>query len=66
MLSLNDSYMNRFARIASIAMWVMIGALVMSFFVRSRWVTIIWVSAAVVCLVCTLLVAYYKSRNNVR
>jgi uncharacterized membrane protein SirB2 len=58
--------MYRAAKIASIAMWVMIGALVLSFFVRSRWITIIWVSAAVVCLVCTLLVAYYKSRNKVR
>jgi FtsH-binding integral membrane protein len=54
------------AKIASVAMWVMIGALVASFFMRSRWITIVWVSAAVVCLVCTLLVAYYKKRGDMR
>ena len=58
--------MNKAATIASIAMWIMIGAVVASFFIRSRWITILWVSAAVVCLVCTLLVAYYKKRGGIR
>ena len=58
--------MNKAATIASIAMWIMIGAVVASFFIRSRWITILWVSAAVVCLVCTLLVAYYKKRGSIR
>lgn len=54
--------MNTAATIARIAMWIMIGAVVMSFFVRSRWITITWVSAAVVCLVCVLIVAASKRR----
>lgn len=43
-------------------MWIMIGAVVASFFVRSRWITITWVSAAVVCVVCLLIVAMAKRR----
>lgn len=54
--------MNTAATIARIAMWIMIGAVVLSFFIRSRWITIIWVSAAVVCLVCLLIVAAAKRR----
>lgn len=50
------------ATISRIALWIMIGAVVASFFVRSRWITIIWVSAAVVCVVCLLIVAAAKRR----
>jgi FtsH-binding integral membrane protein len=47
---------------AKAAMWIMIGVIVLSFFVRSRWITIIWIVAAVICLICTLLVGYHKRR----
>ena len=58
--------MNTAARIARIAMWVMIGAIVLTFFISEAWVRIVWVVAAVVCLVCILVVAYYKNRNRYR
>ena len=48
--------------ISRIAMWIMIGAVVASFFVRSRWITITWVAAAVVCVVCLVIVAMAKRR----
>jgi hypothetical protein len=54
--------MNAAATIARIALWIMIGAVVLSFFVRSRWITITWVTAAVVCLICMLIVAASKRR----
>lgn len=54
--------MRTLANISKIAMWVMIGALVLSFFQRGRWITILWVAAAVVCLVCLLLIA--SGRNT--
>lgn len=54
--------MNKAATVARIAMWIMIGVVVLSFFVKSRWITIAWVTAAAVCLVCILIVAYYKRR----
>lgn len=50
------------ATIARVAMWIMIGAVVLSFFVRSRWITYTWISAAVVCLICLLVVAASKRR----
>ena len=49
-------------RIAKAAMWIMIAAIVLSFFVKSRWITITWIAAALVCLICTLLVAFTKNR----
>lgn len=58
--------MNTAARIARIAMWVMIGAIVLTFFISEAWVRIVWVVAAVVCLICILIVAYYKNRNRYR
>lgn len=58
--------MNTAARIARIAMWVMIAAIVLTFFTSEAWVRILWVVAAVVCLVCILLVAYLKNRNRYR
>lgn len=57
--------MNRLAtvaRIAKLAMWIMIGVIVLSFFVKSRWITITWIVAAVVCLICTLIVGFNKRR----
>jgi hypothetical protein len=50
------------ALIAKAAMWVMIAAIVGSFFVKSRWITITWIAAASLCLICTLLVALNKNR----
>lgn len=58
--------MNTAARIARIAMWVMIGAIVLTFFISEAWVRIVWVVAAVVCLICILIVAYYKNKNRYR
>jgi len=49
-------------RIAKAAMWIMIAAIVLSFFVKSRWITITWIAAALICLISTLLVAYKKNR----
>lgn len=54
--------MNTAATIARIAMWIMIAAVVLSFFTRSRWITITWVSAAVVCVICMVIVATSKRR----
>lgn len=50
--------MRTLANISRAAMWVMIGALVLSFFQRGRWITVLWVSAAVVCVVCLLLISF--------
>ena len=50
------------ARVAVIAMWVMIGVIVLSFFLSGPWIRIIWAIAAVLCLVCLLIVAYGKYR----
>lgn len=58
--------MNTAARIARIAMWVMIGAIILTFFIRDSWVRTLWVIAAVVCLISILFVAYYKSKNRYR
>jgi FtsH-binding integral membrane protein len=58
--------MNIAARIATIAMWVMIGAIILTFFTSSSWVRIVWVIAAVVCLISVLVVAYNKNRNRRR
>lgn len=58
--------MNTAALIARIALWIMIGAVVLSFFVRSRWITITWISAAVVGVVCLLVVAASGNRNQRR
>jgi uncharacterized membrane protein YoaK (UPF0700 family) len=54
------------ARIARIAMWVMVGAIVVTFFTSAAWVKIVWVVAAAVCLICVLIVAYQKNRNRYR
>ena len=48
------------ALVARIAMWIMIGAIVLSFFTKGRWITITWITAAVVCAVCILIVALSK------
>lgn len=58
--------MQKVAAIARIAMWVMIGVIVLSFFVSGTWVRIVWVIAAVVCLICILIVAYLKNKNRMR
>jgi hypothetical protein len=50
------------ALIARIAMWIMIAAIVASFFTKGRWITITWISAASVCLICILIVAGSKRR----
>ncbi|HKG68890.1 MAG TPA: hypothetical protein VKA92_08475 [Segetibacter sp.] len=50
------------ARVAVIAMWVMIGVIVLSFFFSGPWIRIIWAIAAVVCLIGLLIVAYNKYR----
>jgi hypothetical protein len=50
------------AGIAKFAMWIMIGVIVLSFFIKSRWITITWVVAAAVCLLCTLIVAFNKNK----
>ena len=59
--------MKTLVNVSRIAMWVMIGALALSFFQRGRWITILWVAAAIVCLVCLLLIASGKrNRSNRR
>lgn len=58
--------MNKLATISRIAMWVMIGALVLTFFMRGRWLTVLWLAAAIVCLVCVLLIAAGKNRGRSR
>ena len=50
------------ARIATVAMCIMISVILLSFFVKSKWITIIWVAAAVVCVICMVIVAYNKNR----
>lgn len=52
----------KFARMAKVAMWIMIGVIILSFFIKSKWITILWVIAAAVCLVCTLIVGFNKNR----
>ncbi len=56
--------MNFAARLARISMWIMIGAILLTFFISAAWVRIVWVVAAIVCLICILIVAYYKNRNR--
>jgi hypothetical protein len=56
--------MNTAAMIARIAMWIMIGAIVLTFFTSAAWVRIIWVVAAIICLIAVLIVAYQKNRNR--
>lgn len=55
--------MHTAAKLARIAMWVMIGAIVLSFFIQERWVRMVWVAAAIVCFVCVLIVAVSKKRR---
>ncbi|MCU7551915.1 hypothetical protein OCK74_22535 [Chitinophagaceae bacterium LB-8] len=54
------------ARIARIAMWVMVVAILATFFTSAAWVKIVWVVAAAVCLISILIVAYQKNRNRYR
>jgi hypothetical protein len=56
--------MKNAARIANTAMWVMIGAIVLTFFSSASWIKIVWVVAAVACLVCVLIVAFNKRKNK--
>lgn len=56
--------MNTAATVARIAMWVMIAVIVLSFFIKGTWITVTWVIAAVVCLICTLIVANSKNRSG--
>lgn len=58
--------MNVFAKIAQVAMWIMIGVIVLSLFMKATWLTVVWIAAAVVCLICILLVAYYKRKDRTR
>jgi hypothetical protein len=56
--------MNTAATIARIAMWIMIGVIVLSFFISGAWVRIVWGIAAAICLICILIVAYSKNSNR--
>lgn len=56
--------MNNAAKIANIAMWVMVAAIILTFFTSSSWVKILWGIAAVVCLVSVIIVANQKRRNR--
>lgn len=52
------------ATIARIAMWIMIGAIVLGFFIRSNVTKVVWAVAALVCIVCMLIVAFGKNRRR--
>ena len=54
------------ALVARIAMWIMIAAIVLSFFMKGRWITTTWIVAAVVCGVCILIVAMSKNPGGRR
>lgn len=54
--------MRTWATLSRIGMWVMIGALVLSFFVKGRWITITWVSGAVLCGISLLMVTLQRRR----
>jgi len=54
------------ALVARIAMWIMIAVIVLSFFMKGRWITITWIAAAVVCGVCILIVAMSKNPGRRR
>ena len=56
--------MNKIANIARVAMWVMIGVILLSFFFTGPWIRIVWVVAAVVCLICVLIVAASKNKRG--
>ena len=55
------SAMRTAAQVARIAMWIMIAALLASFFTKGRWITITWITAAVVCGVCIVIVSLSKA-----
>ncbi len=48
--------------LSRIGMWVMLGALVLSFFVKGKWITAIWITGAVVCGICLLLLVVQRRR----
>ena len=50
------------ARIATVAMWVMIGVILLSFFISAPWIRAVWAIAAVVCIICMIIVGYSKYR----
>jgi len=54
------------AMIARIAMWIMIGAIVLSFFKRGPLITTTWIIAAVICGICILIVAVSKPTGRRR
>lgn len=54
--------MRNLVLLSRVGMWVMIGALVLSFFVKGKWVTVTWVSGAVICGLSLLLLSRQKRR----
>jgi hypothetical protein len=54
--------LSKIARLAQVAMWVMIGVILLSFFFTGPWIRIIWAVAAAVCLICVFIVGYNKYR----
>lgn len=62
MQQLKPTNMKQWAFLSRVGMWVMIGALVLSFFVKGRWVTITWISGAVLCGIGLLLVVLQRRR----
>ncbi|ANE51567.1 hypothetical protein [Flavisolibacter tropicus] len=53
-------------RVARIAMWIMIVAIVLSFFMKGKWITVTWITAASVCLVSTIVVALRKPSGGAK
>lgn len=58
--------MKTLVTVSRIAMWVMIGAIVLTFFFKGTWITVLWGTAATVCLVCILIVAFNKNNGRRR
>ena len=56
--------MHKLANIARIAMWIMIGMILLGFFIKGSWIRIVWIIAAVICLVCVLIIGYNKNRGR--
>lgn len=55
-------YMKTWTTLSRIGMLIMIGALVLSFFVKGRGITIAWISGAVLCGISLLMVVLQRRR----
>lgn len=54
--------MKLWTNLSRIGMWLMIGALVLSFFVKGKGITVAWISGAVLCGISLLMVVLQRRR----